>query len=72
MQGRVKQIDVANLAGVSRATVSRVLNNYTDKFSVRPEVRKRVIDAAESLGYRPDLMAHIREKDNSGLVGWSG
>jgi DNA-binding LacI/PurR family transcriptional regulator len=73
VQGRVKQIDVANLAGVSRATVSRVLNNYTDKFSVRPEVRKRVIDAAESLGYRPDLMAHIlRKKDNSGLVGWLG
>lgn len=71
--GRVKQIDVANLAGVTRATVSRVLNNYTDKFSVRPEVRQRVLDAVSSLGYRPDLMAHtLRKKTKSGLVGWFG
>lgn len=70
---RVKQIDVANLAGVTRATVSRVLNNYTDKFSVRPEVRRRVLDAAASLGYRPDLMAHtLRKKTPTGLVGWFG
>lgn len=71
--GRVKQVDVANLAGVARATVSRVLNNYTDKFSVRPEVRQRVLDAAASLGYRPDLMAHtLRKKASGGLVGWLG
>ena len=71
--GRVKQVDVANLAGVARATVSRVLNNYTDKFSVRPEVRQRVLDAAASLGYRPDLMAHtLRKKESGGLVGWLG
>ncbi|MGI5869267.1 MAG: LacI family DNA-binding transcriptional regulator [Kiritimatiellia bacterium] len=70
---RVKQIDVADLAGVTRATVSRVLNNYTDKFSVRPEVRQRVLDAAASLGYRPNLLAHtLRKKTNSGIVGWFG
>ena len=39
--GCVKQVDVANLAGVTRATVSRVLNNYKDRFLVRPEVRQR-------------------------------
>ena len=71
--GCVKQIDVANLAGVTRATVSRVLNNYKDRFSVRPEVRQRVLDAAAALGYRPNLIAHtLRKKTNSGLVGWFG
>lgn len=72
-EGRIKQVDVAHLAGVTRATVSRVLNNYTDKFSVRPEVRQRVLDAASSLGYRPDMMAHtLRKKKKTGLVGWFG
>jgi len=50
--------EIAAQCGVSEATVSRVLNdNYKHGFSVREEVRKRILDAAETLGYRPNLAA---------------
>ncbi|UJP10020.1 LacI family DNA-binding transcriptional regulator [Microbacterium sp. KUDC0406] len=41
--------DVAALAGVSRQTVSRVLNEHPD---VAPETRDRVVAAMDELGYR--------------------
>jgi DNA-binding LacI/PurR family transcriptional regulator len=46
--------DVAKLAGVSQATVSRVLNNAK---SVKPETRKKVLQAMETLRYQPNLIA---------------
>ncbi len=46
--------DVAAVAGVSLATVSRVVNGNAD---VRPDLAARVKDAVEVLGYRQDLMA---------------
>ncbi len=46
--------DVAKLAKVSTATVSRVLNN-TDK--VREKTRKRVLDACAELDYSPNPIA---------------
>jgi LacI family transcriptional regulator len=46
--------DVASLAGVSLATVSRVVNGNND---VRPDLAARVRDAVEVLGYRRDLTA---------------
>lgn len=42
---------IAALAGVSRGTVSRVLNNQPD---VSPEVRARVLRVIEETGYRKD------------------
>jgi DNA-binding LacI/PurR family transcriptional regulator len=46
--------DVAALVGVSRQTVSRVIN---DKGEVHPETRARVLAAIEQLGYRPSAAA---------------
>jgi LacI family transcriptional regulator len=46
--------DVASLAGVSLATVSRVINGNED---VRPDLAARVRDAVGVLGYRRDLTA---------------
>jgi len=48
--------DVARLAGVSRATVSFVLNDRAEG-RVAEETRKRVLTAAETLGYRPNRLA---------------
>ncbi|MFA5293612.1 MAG: LacI family DNA-binding transcriptional regulator [Phycisphaerae bacterium] len=49
---------VAAHCGVSEATVSRVLNgNYKNGFSVRKEVRQRITEVADALGYRPNLAA---------------
>ncbi len=46
--------DVAAAAGVSRATVSRVMNGRT---TVDPEIADRVRAAAERLAYRPSTLA---------------
>jgi LacI family transcriptional regulator len=46
--------DVARVAGVSLATVSRVINASQD---VHPELARRVTEAIELLGYRRDLTA---------------
>jgi DNA-binding LacI/PurR family transcriptional regulator len=46
--------DVAQLAGVSHQTVSRVINQYD---RINPETRKKVDDAIEVLGYHPSAIA---------------
>lgn len=46
--------DVAREAGVSMATVSRVVNGNQN---VKPATRKKVLDTIESLGYRPNAVA---------------
>ena len=46
--------DVAALAGVSPATVSRALD---DRPEIRPETRERVREACRQLGYVPNAAA---------------
>ncbi|MER3459355.1 MAG: hypothetical protein C4309_12645 [Chloroflexota bacterium] len=46
--------EIARLAGVSRSTVSRVINNHPH---VRPETRQRVLDIARRLNYQPNAAA---------------
>ncbi|WP_279403813.1 LacI family DNA-binding transcriptional regulator [Secundilactobacillus kimchicus] len=43
--------DVANLAGVSPATVSRILN-FDNSLSVSDETRRKVLEVAEKLQYK--------------------
>lgn len=57
--------DVAALAGVSSATVSRVLNNNA---TVDPEYAERVRAAAEQLGYRPNIVARSLRKQSGKLI----
>ncbi len=56
MTRRPTQEDVARLAGVSQTTVSMVLNNR-GHLAVPEETRRRVLEAAEQLGYVPDTNA---------------
>ena len=50
--------DVAKQVGVSKSTVSRILNNRLGNgFSVKEEVRLKVIKVAKKLNYRPNLIA---------------
>ena len=50
------QADVAKLAGVSRASVSYVLNNKYP-ISIPESTRQRILDAIQELGYVPDRNA---------------
>jgi len=57
--------DVAAAAGVSVATVSRVLAN---KGFVRPELRLRVLEAAQSLSYQPNQAARSLRARTSNTI----
>jgi DNA-binding LacI/PurR family transcriptional regulator len=57
--------DVARLAGVSQATVSRT---YRPGTSVSEATRAKVLAAAEALGYRPSLIPQIMRDHRSWLV----
>lgn len=59
--------DVANLAGVSIATVSQILNNKGDRFS--EETRNKVFAAREEMGYVPNLSARSLKKNNLIMIG---
>lgn len=58
--------DVAALAGVSRQTVSRVLNDHPD---VAPETKERVLAAMAELGYRMNNAARALGTRRSRTVG---
>ncbi|WP_369813378.1 LacI family DNA-binding transcriptional regulator, partial [Yonghaparkia sp. Soil809] len=60
--------DVARLAGVHKATVSRALNQRTERLVGRDTVL-RVREAAESLGYVPNVMARGLRTDSSMTIG---
>jgi DNA-binding LacI/PurR family transcriptional regulator len=58
--------DVADRAGVSHQTVSRVLNDYA---GIRPETRERVLAAIADLGYRPNKAARALVTSRSRAIG---
>ena len=62
---RVTSIDIAHLAGVSQATVSRVLNGSP---LVGAETRKRVEAAVRELGYSVDRRASNLRLQRSGTL----
>jgi LacI family transcriptional regulator len=67
---RSTQADVARLAGVSRATVSYVINKDGDsKRLVSGATRQRVLDAIEELGYAPDARARSLRSGDTKTVG---
>ncbi|HCW45940.1 LacI family DNA-binding transcriptional regulator [Mixta calida] len=62
----VTMLDVARCAGVSKSTVSRVLNG---KDVVREEVKALVYKAIEETGYRPNLLAQQLATKKSSMIG---
>src|SRR3954471_9609606 len=64
---RSTSADVARAAGVSRTTVSFVLNDKPG-LSIPEETRKRVLDAARRLDYRPRASARSLAAGRSDVV----
>jgi DNA-binding LacI/PurR family transcriptional regulator len=64
--GFITSADVAVRAGVSRSAVSRT---FTPGASVSPEVKRKVIAAADELGYRVNRLARGLISAHSNLVG---
>lgn len=61
--------DVAELAGVSKTTASRVLNNRPSPFPLRQETIERIIAAAAELGYQPELTTRGPKRMRSYVLG---
>jgi LacI family transcriptional regulator len=58
--------DIAKLAGVSRSTVSRVVNNQPN---VNPAVRERVLDVVKKTDYHPNPAARALASQRSHMIG---
>jgi DNA-binding LacI/PurR family transcriptional regulator len=68
MARKITLKDVAQHAGVSYQTVSKVLR---DQMRVTPEVRDRIFSAVRELGYRPNVIARNLRLQSSRLIGYS-
>jgi len=58
--------DIAKKVGVSRSTVSRVVNGFPN---VTPEVRSKVVEAIQETGYHPNAAARSLASQRSGVIG---
>ena len=70
-QPRLKRVtthDVAKRAGVSQPTVSLVLSRNANA-RVSPETRARVLEAAQELGYVPNVVARSLVRNRSYAIG---
>ncbi|MCX7756080.1 MAG: LacI family DNA-binding transcriptional regulator [Anaerolineales bacterium] len=68
MSPKVTLKAVAAQAGVSYQTVSKVLNG---QLQVSPETHQRILEAAQSLGYRPNQIARNMRAGRSFMIGYS-
>ena len=67
--GTITLRDVAERAGVSITTVSRILNGRETGVPVREATRERIVAAAKELGYKPNLLARALRGSRSSLLG---
>lgn len=63
--GRVRLVDVAERVGVSIKTVSNVVHDHPH---VAPELRRRVQQAIDELGYRPNVTARRLVTGRTGMI----
>lgn len=62
--------DIARHVGVSRATVSVVLNGAKSSVRVSEATRQRILDAAAELRYTPHRAAQALRRQQSGIMGY--
>jgi LacI family transcriptional regulator len=60
--------DVANLAGVSQSTVSRVLSQKDSDISISEETNRKVFEAVAKLGYYPNLTARSLRTQRTHMI----
>jgi DNA-binding LacI/PurR family transcriptional regulator len=70
MSKHVTQADVAKRANVSRSTVSLVLSQRTNgPINISEDTQQRVIEAAQELGYMPNLAAQMLAQGRNYMLG---
>jgi LacI family transcriptional regulator len=68
-QKRITSQDVAKRAGVSRTTVSLVLNNKHQSSQISDKTVQKVLRSAHELGYVPNAAAQALVRKKSGVIG---
>jgi LacI family transcriptional regulator len=63
---KVSLTNISKILGMSKSTVSKALNNYAD---VSPDTRKKVLDLAEELNYKPNVFAQNLRSQESKIIG---
>lgn len=63
---KINSTKVAQIAGVSRSTVSRVINNYSN---VPSETREKILKVIDELGYIPNTSAQVLAGKKSRTIG---
>ena len=66
---RPTQADVARKAGVSRSTVSLVLNQRAGRVPISQETQQRVFAAAKALDYAPNPVAQMLARGHTRILG---
>jgi len=69
LKKQVTSQDVALRAGVSRTTVSMVLNNKHESNQISPRTVQKVLRAAEELGYVPNAAAQALVSKRASVLG---
>ncbi len=66
-EGKITIKDIADMAGVSKTTVSFFLNGKTEKMSV--ETRIKIQDIIDKTKYRPNIAARTLNQKKTNLIG---
>lgn len=66
---RITLRKLAEHLGLSRTTISTILNDVPDATRFPEETRRRVVESAQKLGYRPNYFARSLGKKHSYLIG---
>jgi LacI family transcriptional regulator len=63
---KITLIKISKILGISKSTVSKALNNYSD---VSPVTKKMVLNLAEELNYKPNIFAQNLRTQESKIIG---
>lgn len=66
---RITLNDIAALAGVSKTTASMILNGQADQYRIKDETRQKVLEIAQSQGYRANAHAKALKLQRSNVIG---
>jgi LacI family transcriptional regulator len=61
--------DLANILGISKSTVSFVLNNKGDKYNISKETQKLILEKAKELNFVPNFFAKSLREGKTKTIG---
>src|ERR1700752_2064956 len=69
LSNRITLRQLAEHLGLSRTTISMILNDVSEAARFPESTRKRVVESAKKLGYRPNYFARSLGRKRSYLIG---